>query len=96
MVSVYVSAHKKTIKDVSVTVGFLAHKSVTDVQEYFEDLVKFMASGPSHVLVLTKGQTDDSIIHDWRDMLGPPSVEEAKEQAPNRYLLNTCLVLNTM
>ncbi|XP_025103800.1 thioredoxin domain-containing protein 3 homolog isoform X3 [Pomacea canaliculata] len=52
-------------------------------EEYFEDLVKFMASGPSHVLVLTKGQTDDSIIHDWRDMLGPPSVEEAKEQAPN-------------
>ena len=53
-------------------------------QEYFEDLVKFMSSGPSHVLVLTKGQADDSIIKDWRDMLGPPAVEDAKELAPER------------
>ena len=55
-------------------------------QDYFEDLVKFMSSGPSHVLVLTKGQTDDSIIKDWRDMLGPPAVEDAQEQAPDRYV----------
>jgi len=52
-------------------------------EEYFEDLVKFMSSGPSHVLVLTRGQSDDSIIKDWRDMLGPPAVEDAKEYTPD-------------
>ncbi|XP_076450958.1 thioredoxin domain-containing protein 6-like isoform X17 [Babylonia areolata] len=51
-------------------------------EEYFNDLVSFMSSGPSHVLVLTKGQEDDSIIKDWRDMLGPPTVEDAKEKDP--------------
>ncbi|XP_070186051.1 thioredoxin domain-containing protein 6-like isoform X13 [Littorina saxatilis] len=51
-------------------------------EDFFEELVKFMSSGPSHVLVLTKGQADDSIIKEWRDMLGPPAVEDAKEQAP--------------
>lgn len=54
------------------------------LQDFFEELVKFMSSGPSHVLVLTKGQADDSIIKEWRDMLGPPAVEDAKEQAPER------------
>ena len=53
-------------------------------QEYFEDLVKFMTSGPSHVLVLTKGETGDHVIEDWRELLGPASVEEAQEQAPER------------
>lgn len=54
------------------------------LQDYFEDLVKFMSSGPSFALVLTKGQKGDTILHDWRDMIGPTSVEEAKDQAPDR------------
>ncbi|XP_013400544.1 thioredoxin domain-containing protein 3 homolog isoform X4 [Lingula anatina] len=51
-------------------------------KEHFEDLVSFMSSGPSHVLVLTKG-SGEGIIQEWRDLLGPTSVEEAKEQAPD-------------
>ena len=54
------------------------------LQEYFEDLVKFMSGGPSVVLVLTKGETGEGIIEEWRSLLGPASVEEAKEQAPDR------------
>ena len=46
-----------------------------------------MSGGPSHVLVLTKGQADDSIIKDWRDMLGPPVVQDAQEQEPERSYL---------
>ena len=53
-------------------------------QEYFEDLVKFMTSGPSHILVLTKGETGEGIIEEWRDLLGPTAVEDAKEVAPDR------------
>ena len=55
------------------------------LQEYFEDLVQFMSSGPSYVLVLTKGETGEGIVEEWRSLLGPASVEEAKEQAPDRY-----------
>lgn len=58
--------------------------------------MKFMSSGPSHVLVLTKGQADDSIVKDWRDMLGPPVVENAKEQAPERCMGVFSLVLRCM
>ena len=43
-----------------------------------------MTSGPSVVLVLTKGDTGDTVIQEWRDLLGPASVEEAKESAPDR------------
>ncbi|ESO85411.1 hypothetical protein LOTGIDRAFT_107502 [Lottia gigantea] len=53
-------------------------------EDYFEELVQFMSSGPSHVLVLTKGaETDGSVLKEWREMIGPTSVEEAKEQAPD-------------
>jgi nucleoside diphosphate kinase len=57
---------------------------VNVVQSYFEDLVNFMTSGPSHVLVITKGQSGNGIIDEWRQLLGPPSVEQARETAPNR------------
>ena len=53
-------------------------------QPFFEDLIKFMTSGPSVALVLTKGETGEGIIEEWRELLGPPSVEEAKESAPDR------------
>ncbi|ELT87722.1 hypothetical protein CAPTEDRAFT_96991 [Capitella teleta] len=52
-------------------------------EEFYEDLVKFMSSGPSHVLVLSKGETGEGIVEEWRELLGPPSVEEAKEKAPD-------------
>ncbi|XP_005109042.2 thioredoxin domain-containing protein 3 homolog [Aplysia californica] len=52
-------------------------------EDYFEELIKFITSGPSHVLVLTKGETGEAIVKDWRDMLGPTNVEQAKEEAPD-------------
>ncbi|KAI0230921.1 Thioredoxin domain-containing protein [Lamellibrachia satsuma] len=52
-------------------------------EAFFEDLIKFMTSGPSVALVLTKGETGEGIIEEWRELLGPPSVEEAKESAPD-------------
>ncbi|CAG2195481.1 NME8 [Mytilus edulis] len=55
-------------------------------QDFFEDLVKFMTSGPSHVLALTKGKTGENIIDEFRDLIGPTDVEEAKTQKPEREL----------
>ena len=37
------------------------------------------------MLVITKGKTGENIIKEFRDLIGPPGVDEAKEQAPERY-----------
>ena len=58
-------------------------------QPFFDDLIKFMTSGPSVALVLTKGDTGEGIIEEWRELLGPPSVEEAKESAPDRFVISS-------
>lgn len=52
-------------------------------EEYFDELIKFITSGPSHLLVLTRGTTGETIVKDWRDMIGPKDVEEAKSEAPD-------------
>lgn len=54
------------------------------MQEYFNDLVTFMTSAPCIVLAITKGKTGQNIIKEFRELIGPTEVEEAKEQAPDR------------
>ena len=63
------------------------------LQEFFDNLCEFMSSGPSVVLVLTKGATGEGIIDEWRDMLGPANVEEAKENAPDRLDRETIIMV---
>jgi len=45
----------------------------------------YMASGPCQILVLTKGDFGEGIVEEWQEIMGPVSITEAKEQAPNRY-----------
>ncbi|XP_007948297.1 thioredoxin domain-containing protein 3 [Orycteropus afer afer] len=47
-------------------------------EDYFENLIENMTSGPSLVLVLLG---DNGLKH-WKELLGPKSVEEAREYAP--------------
>ncbi|KAJ8320307.1 hypothetical protein KUTeg_001894 [Tegillarca granosa] len=65
-----------------VTVALIKPDAVQAGKDFFEDMVKFMTSGPSHILVLTKGRTGENIINEFRDLIGPTNVEEAKEQHP--------------
>ncbi|XP_030832257.1 thioredoxin domain-containing protein 3 homolog isoform X6 [Strongylocentrotus purpuratus] len=51
-------------------------------EDHFEELVTFMASGPSKILVLTRGNTGEGVVSDIRNLLGPKDIEVAKEQAP--------------
>ena len=53
-------------------------------EEHYNDLVTFMASGPSRILVLTRGDTGEGVVTDIRNLLGPKDVEVAKEEAPER------------
>ncbi|KAK6181619.1 hypothetical protein SNE40_009441 [Patella caerulea] len=67
-------------------------------EEYFESLVQYMTSGPSHIILITKGSTGDTVLSDWREMIGPTDVEEAKEQAPDslRAKYGTGNVMNAL
>lgn len=42
-----------------------------------------MTEGPSHILVISKqGDSGEGVLEQWRHMLGPANVDEAKEAAP--------------
>ncbi len=43
-----------------------------------------MSGGPSHVMVLTKGDTGEGVVHEVRQLIGPKDIEVAKEEAPER------------
>ncbi|CAJ0956985.1 unnamed protein product [Ranitomeya imitator] len=52
-------------------------------EEKFQELVQFMSSGPSHVLIIAKSGEDD-VIPTWREFIGPTDVEVAKKEKPER------------
>ncbi|KAK2906163.1 hypothetical protein Q8A73_010106 [Channa argus] len=58
---------------------FYQHKAT---EACFEELVQFMSSGPSHVLVLSQIEGSADIVPAWREFIGPADVEEARSQKP--------------
>ncbi|XP_073407636.1 thioredoxin domain-containing protein 6-like isoform X6 [Dendrobates tinctorius] len=50
-------------------------------EEKFQELVQFMSSGPSHVLIIAKSGEED-VIPTWREFIGPTDVEVAKKEKP--------------
>ncbi|XP_030283333.1 thioredoxin domain-containing protein 3 homolog [Sparus aurata] len=48
----------------------------------FEDLVQFMSSGPSHVMVLSQVEGSANVIPAWREFIGPADIEEARREQP--------------
>ena len=41
-------------------------------------------SGPCMTVVLSKGETGEGVINDFRELLGPADVDVAKQDAPSR------------
>jgi hypothetical protein len=59
------------------------------LQPYFEELVRFMSSGPSHILVLSRaGPGPANVVQAWLDFMGPTDVEEAKRDKPHRLFFH--------
>lgn len=54
-------------------------------QPYFQELVEFMASGPSHVLVISQTDASADAVPAWREFIGPADIEEARRDKPDRY-----------
>ncbi|XP_064831672.1 thioredoxin domain-containing protein 6 [Oncorhynchus masou masou] len=48
----------------------------------FEDLIQFMSSGPSHVLVVSQREGSANVVPAWREFIGPADVEEARRDKP--------------
>ncbi|KAM6955035.1 thioredoxin domain-containing protein 6-like [Lycodopsis pacificus] len=48
----------------------------------FEDLVRFMSSGPSHILVLSQVEGSAYVVPAWREFIGPTDIEEARRDKP--------------
>ena len=61
-------------------------------QACFEDLVQFMFSGPSHILVLSQVEVEASanVVPVWREFIGPADIEEAKREKPERLVTGNC------
>jgi len=65
-------------------------------EPYFDDLIKYMTSGPCRVLALTKGETGQGVVELWREIIGPFDAAVAKENNPNslRALYGTDAAMN--
>ncbi|XP_071490358.1 thioredoxin domain-containing protein 3 homolog [Diadema antillarum] len=66
--------------------------------EHFNELVTFMSTGPSCILVLTRGDTGEGVVADVRNLIGPKDVDQAKEEAPEslRAQFGTDKTMNAM
>ncbi|KAM3607555.1 uncharacterized protein V6R79_009584 [Siganus canaliculatus] len=58
---------------------FYQHKAGEDC---FGDLVQFMSSGPSHILVLSQAEGSADVVPAWREFIGPADIEEARRDKP--------------
>ncbi|CAL1547548.1 unnamed protein product [Lymnaea stagnalis] len=54
-----------------------------DTESHYDDLIKFITSGPSRLLILTYGTSGDTVIQKWNELIGPEEVEVAREAEPN-------------
>ena len=52
---------------------------------YINTCTLYDASGPCMTLVLSKGETGEGVIDDFRQLIGPADVDTAKQEAPTRY-----------
>ncbi|XP_068590983.1 thioredoxin domain-containing protein 6 isoform X2 [Cebidichthys violaceus] len=72
-------AHEeRTLTEVEAQ-DFYRHKAE---EAGFEDLVQFMASGPSHILVLSQVEGSANVVPAWREFIGPTDIEEARRDKP--------------
>ncbi|XP_016386652.1 thioredoxin domain-containing protein 6-like [Sinocyclocheilus rhinocerous] len=72
-------AHEERTLSEAEAQDFYQHKAA---EPYCQELIQFMSSGPSHVLLISKTEGCEDVIPAWREFIGPPDVEEARMQQP--------------
>uniref|UniRef100_UPI00398E7C5E thioredoxin domain-containing protein 6 n=1 Tax=Pristiophorus japonicus TaxID=55135 RepID=UPI00398E7C5E len=58
---------------------FYQHKAA---ESHFEELVRFMSSGPCRVLIISKLEGSDDVVPLWKQFIGPTDIEVAKQEKP--------------
>ncbi|XP_041857730.1 thioredoxin domain-containing protein 6 isoform X2 [Melanotaenia boesemani] len=88
-------AHEERTLTEAEARDFYQHKAA---EACFEDLVQFMSSGPSHILVLSHIEGSASVIPAWREFIGPADIEEARQEKPEslRALYGTETLFNAV
>ncbi|XP_051761176.1 thioredoxin domain-containing protein 6 isoform X4 [Ctenopharyngodon idella] len=88
-------AHEERTLSEAEAEDFYQHKAA---EPYFQELIQFMSSGPSHVLVISKMEGCEDVIPAWREFIGPPDIEEAREKQPEslRAQYGTETLLNAL
>ncbi|XP_034549238.1 thioredoxin domain-containing protein 6 isoform X2 [Notolabrus celidotus] len=83
-------AHEeRTLTEVEAR-DFYQHKAA---EVDFEDLVQFMSSGLSHILVLSQVEDSTNVVAAWREFIGPADIEEARREKPERHTQTLCFSL---
>ncbi|XP_074550568.1 thioredoxin domain-containing protein 6-like isoform X2 [Halichoeres trimaculatus] len=72
-------AHEERTLTEAEARDFYQHKAA---EVYFEDLVQFMSSGLSHILVLSQVEDSDNVVAAWREFIGPADIDEAQRENP--------------
>ncbi|KAI3355767.1 hypothetical protein L3Q82_004336 [Scortum barcoo] len=72
-------AHEKRMLTEAEARDFYQHKAA---EACFEELVQFMSSGPSHILVLSQVEDSANVVPAWREFIGPADIEEARKEKP--------------
>ncbi|XP_065108430.1 thioredoxin domain-containing protein 6 [Paramisgurnus dabryanus] len=88
-------AHEEKTLTETEAKDFYQHKAS---EPYFQELVQYMSSGPSHVLVISKAEGSEDVIPAWREFIGPPDIDEAKMKQPDslRAQYGTTSVFNAL
>uniref|UniRef100_A0A8C1MRY8 NME/NM23 family member 8 n=1 Tax=Cyprinus carpio TaxID=7962 RepID=A0A8C1MRY8_CYPCA len=88
-------AHEERTLSEAEAQDFYQHKAA---EPYFQELIQFMSSGPSHVLLISKTEGCEDVIPAWREFIGPPDVEEARRTQPEslRAQYGTETLLNAL
>ncbi|XP_058478660.1 thioredoxin domain-containing protein 6 [Solea solea] len=73
-------AHEERTLTEAEARDFYQHKAA---EACFEDLVEFMSSGPSHILVLSQAEASANVVPAWREFIGPADIEEAIREKPD-------------
>ncbi|XP_072117582.1 thioredoxin domain-containing protein 6-like isoform X3 [Mobula birostris] len=75
--------------------GLYQHQSE---ESHFEELIRFMSSGPCRALVISEPEGTDEVIPLWKEFIGPTDVEIAKQEKPEslRALYGTEKLFNAV
>ncbi|XP_064409232.1 thioredoxin domain-containing protein 6 isoform X2 [Latimeria chalumnae] len=89
---IIVAEDEKTLTEAEAR-DFYQHKASED---NFEDLVKYMSSGPCHVFILSEGREENITFPSWEEFVEPDSIEIIRPEMSSRPVDRTDESINAV